>query len=146
MALISLSLAASDAVNPAGICCTSTTPASRLPGSIGITCCSDLGPPVEQASATSLFFPAFTLVYLLPSTFTAFSCGSDVNTGRVALAVVSVLLSTLLLNPVNVVLLLSVVLLTVLLIEVLLIDDLELVATLSISNILFLNSTLFVSR
>ena len=141
-------------MNPAGICCTSTTPASRLPGSIGITCCSDLGPPVEQASATSLFFPAFTLVYLLPSTFTAFSCGSDVNTGRVALAVVSVLLSTLLLNPVNVVLLLSVVLLlekasvllTVLLIEVLLIDDLELVATLSISNILFLKSTLFVSR
>ena len=46
-----------DLVNPAGICWTNTIGASRFFGSFGITLCSAFGPPVEQASATSLFFP-----------------------------------------------------------------------------------------
>ena len=69
ISLISLSLAAKDAVNPAGICCTSTTPASRFLGSIGITCCNDFGPPVEQASATTFLLPLLILVNLDGLTF-----------------------------------------------------------------------------
>ena len=50
-----------DLVNPGGICCTSTTGASSSFGRNGITLCNAFGPPVEQASATSLFFPPVAL-------------------------------------------------------------------------------------
>ena len=72
ISLISLSLAARDAVNPAGICCTRTIPASRFLGSIGITCCNDFGPPVEHARATIFLLPLLILRNLDGLTF----CGT----------------------------------------------------------------------
>ena len=57
-----------DLVNPTGICCTSTIGASIFFSRYGITLCSDFGPPVEHASATSLLLPVgafFVTVFAL---------------------------------------------------------------------------------
>ena len=59
---------AREAVKPFGICCTRSTGASKSAGSLGMTSCNALGPPVELAMATTLVPGVFAWNFFAKST------------------------------------------------------------------------------